>query len=126
MPSLKREAIEHPDAVFFTVESPHSWPKGIATLTDISRITDLKRECRSPFYRAGDQIHKDDIRDDQGLPHSYKRQGARKSSRLRAFRIINTILFAQRISGVEKIYAVIGGFHLPPVFEKIIRGPSRR
>jgi 7,8-dihydropterin-6-yl-methyl-4-(beta-D-ribofuranosyl)aminobenzene 5'-phosphate synthase len=35
--------------------------------------------------------------------------------------IINTILYAKKLTGVEKVYAVLGGFHLSgPFFEKIL------
>ena len=34
--------------------------------------------------------------------------------RVRTCRIINTLKHAQEVSGVEKIYALVGGFHLAP------------
>jgi 7,8-dihydropterin-6-yl-methyl-4-(beta-D-ribofuranosyl)aminobenzene 5'-phosphate synthase len=35
--------------------------------------------------------------------------------------IINTVLYAQKLTGVEKVYAVLGGFHLSGAFfEKIL------
>jgi len=33
---------------------------------------------------------------------------------VRTCRIINTLKHAQEVSGVEKIYALVGGFHLAP------------
>jgi 7,8-dihydropterin-6-yl-methyl-4-(beta-D-ribofuranosyl)aminobenzene 5'-phosphate synthase len=52
------------------------------------------------------------ILDDRAIVFSVKRKGLVVISGCAHAGIINTIKYAQRISGIKDIYAVIGGFHL--------------
>jgi 7,8-dihydropterin-6-yl-methyl-4-(beta-D-ribofuranosyl)aminobenzene 5'-phosphate synthase len=122
LPPLKREAIEPFGCPIVQVESPRLLANGyIATLTAIPRVTDFEKGMPIAYYREGGQIHKDAILDDQGLVIHVQDKGLVVLTGCGHSGIINTILHAQKITGVEKIYAVIGGFHLTgPFFEKVI------
>lgn len=52
------------------------------------------------------------ILDDRAIVFNVKEKGLVIISGCAHAGIINTIMYAQRISGIRKIYAVIGGFHL--------------
>jgi len=52
------------------------------------------------------------ILDDRAIVLNFKRKGLVVLSGCAHAGIINTISYAQRISGIENVYAVIGGFHL--------------
>lgn len=122
MPPLKRGDIETSGCQIEVIESPRLLANGfVATLTNIPRVTDFEKGLPIAYYREGEQIHKDDIWDDQGLVIHVKDKGLIVLTGCGHAGIINTILYAQKVTRVEKIYAVIGGFHLTgPAFEKII------
>jgi 7,8-dihydropterin-6-yl-methyl-4-(beta-D-ribofuranosyl)aminobenzene 5'-phosphate synthase len=64
--------------------------------------------------REGDWTPDPDICDDQGLVINVKGKGLVVLSGCGHAGIINTVSYAQAITGVEKVHAVIGGFHLGP------------
>ena len=64
------------------------------------------------FYRQGDQMVPDDLEEDQAVVIHVKGKGLIILSGCAHAGIINTIDHARTISGVDRIYAVIGGFHL--------------
>jgi len=67
------------------------------------------------------EMSPDPIFDDQALVIHLKDRGLVVISGCSHAGIVNTFLFARKISGVEKIHGVIGGFHLTgPFFEQII------
>lgn len=66
-------------------------------------------------------LEHDKILDDQALVIKLKEKGLVKISGSSHAGIVNTILYAKKITGINKIHAIIGGFHLQgPDFEPII------
>jgi 7,8-dihydropterin-6-yl-methyl-4-(beta-D-ribofuranosyl)aminobenzene 5'-phosphate synthase len=58
---------------------------------------------------------------DQALVINLKGKGLVVVSGCAHAGIINTVLYAKKITGVEDVHAVVGGFHLSgPIFEPII------
>jgi 7,8-dihydropterin-6-yl-methyl-4-(beta-D-ribofuranosyl)aminobenzene 5'-phosphate synthase len=67
------------------------------------------------------KIELDPILDDQGIVIHVKGKGLVVVSGCAHAGIINTIYHAQNISKVNRVYAILGGFHLSgPLFEPII------
>lgn len=66
----------------------------------------------APYYRVGEAFQPDDIPDDQALVLNLAGKGLVVLSGCAHAGILNTIAYAQQISGVEQIHAVLGGFHL--------------
>ena len=64
------------------------------------------------FYRQGDTMVPDDLEEDQAIVIHVQDKGLVILSGCAHAGIINTIEYARRISGVERVHAVIGGFHL--------------
>jgi 7,8-dihydropterin-6-yl-methyl-4-(beta-D-ribofuranosyl)aminobenzene 5'-phosphate synthase len=63
----------------------------------------------------------DPFHDDQGLIINVKDKGLVVISGCAHSGIINTVRHAQKITGIEQVHAVLGGFHLTgPLFEKVI------
>lgn len=122
VPCLKRDTIEPSGCSIVEIESPTLLANGyVATLTNITRSTDFEKGMPIAYYRKGGKLYKDEIRDDQGLVINVKDKGLVVLTGCGHSGIINTIQYAQNITGVEKILAVIGGFHLTgPSFEPII------
>lgn len=63
-------------------------------------------------YRDGDTLHPDKVDDDQALVINVAGKGLIVLSGCAHSGIVNTVRYAQEISGVEQVHAVLGGFHL--------------
>ncbi len=71
--------------------------------------------------RDGKFVHDPNVFDDQGLVINVKDKGLIIVSGCAHSGIINTVKYAQQITGVDQIYAIVGGFHLTGnFFEPII------
>jgi 7,8-dihydropterin-6-yl-methyl-4-(beta-D-ribofuranosyl)aminobenzene 5'-phosphate synthase len=67
------------------------------------------------------ELVKDPISDDMGMVINLKGKGLVVISGCSHAGIINTTLHAMHMTGVNTVYAVLGGFHLSgPIFEPII------
>ena len=122
IPSLKRDAIDTSVYSITYASSPRLFAHGyVASITNIPRKTAFEKGMPTTHYKKDGEILKDDIKDDQGMVINVKNKGLVVISGCGHSGIINTIMYAQEITGEEKIYAVIGGFHLTgPHFEKVI------
>ena len=69
------------------------------------------------YYREGDVFHQDILDDDQAIVLNITGKGLVILSGCAHSGIINTVAHARRISGVERVWAVVGGFHLAPAGE---------
>jgi 7,8-dihydropterin-6-yl-methyl-4-(beta-D-ribofuranosyl)aminobenzene 5'-phosphate synthase len=66
----------------------------------------------SAYYERDGEILKDHIMDDKGIVLDIKDKGLVVITGCSHAGIINTLRHAQHVTGVERIYSVIGGFHL--------------
>jgi len=122
IPSLRRDVVDTLGCPIVEIKSPMSLANGYAvTITGIPRVTDFEKGLPTAHYKLKGKLFKDDITDDQGLVFNVKGKGLVIVTGCGHSGIINTILHAQNITGVDEVYAVIGGFHLTgPFFEPII------
>jgi 7,8-dihydropterin-6-yl-methyl-4-(beta-D-ribofuranosyl)aminobenzene 5'-phosphate synthase len=80
---------------------------------EIPRITDFEKGFPEHLeYSSGKWIPDPSIWDDRAIIFNIKHKGLVVISGCAHAGIINTILFAQQITGVTEIYALVGGFHL--------------
>ena len=95
---------------------------GLALVTgQIDRKSDFEKGMPNLFIHRDGKDEKDPILDDQALVILLKEKGIVVISGCAHAGIINTVRYAQKITGVEQVYAVIGGFHLSgPAFEQSI------
>jgi 7,8-dihydropterin-6-yl-methyl-4-(beta-D-ribofuranosyl)aminobenzene 5'-phosphate synthase len=63
-------------------------------------------------YWDGDAFHRDLTEEDQAIAINVKGKGLVVVSGCAHAGIVNTVEYAREISGVERVWAVIGGFHL--------------
>ncbi|MBW2610276.1 MAG: MBL fold metallo-hydrolase [Deltaproteobacteria bacterium] len=92
---------------------------------EVERTTPFEKGMPNAFLERNGKEEKDLIRDDQCLVVHLKDKGLVVISGCAHTGIVNTILYAKKITGVEKIHTVIGGFHLSgrafePIIEKTI------
>ena len=88
---------------------------------EVERTTEFEKGLPNAFVERDGEIEQDPILDDQSIVVNLKGKGLVVISGCSHAGIINTILYTKKITGVENIHAVLGGFHLTgPFFEKII------
>ena len=90
----------------------------------IPRVTDFENGFPFQYKEApetGEIIHDPLICDDQALIANVKDKGLVILTACGHAGLINTIKYATKITGVENVYAIIGGFHLSgKIYEDII------
>jgi 7,8-dihydropterin-6-yl-methyl-4-(beta-D-ribofuranosyl)aminobenzene 5'-phosphate synthase len=66
-------------------------------------------------------LQRDPVSDDQALVMNLKAKGLVVISGCSHTGIVNTVQYAKKLTGVAKVHAVLGGFHLSgPFYEKIL------
>ena len=87
----------------------------------VERLTDFEHGFPWAEARIDGEWIPDPFRDDQGVVVHVKNRGLVVLGGCSHAGIINTVKQAQRLSGVEHLHAVLGGFHLSgPMFESVI------
>jgi len=64
------------------------------------------------FYRDGENLYPDDLEEDQAIVIHVEGKGLVILSGCAHVGIVNTVKYAQKISGIDRVFAIIGGFHL--------------
>jgi 7,8-dihydropterin-6-yl-methyl-4-(beta-D-ribofuranosyl)aminobenzene 5'-phosphate synthase len=126
LPTLSKRALE--GAGFDVVEArrPSLLFKGSVLITgEVARSTDF--ETGMPFHE-GDLGHSWEpdplILDDQALVVHVRGAGLVVLTGCGHAGIVNIVRYAQRLTGVERVHAVFGGFHLSgPLFAPVV-GPT--
>jgi len=93
----------------------------IAVTGEIERVTDFEKGLPNALVERNGALEPDKILDDQSIVIKRKKKGLVVISGCGHAGIINTILYARKITGIDTIHAVMGGFHLQgPAFEPIV------
>jgi 7,8-dihydropterin-6-yl-methyl-4-(beta-D-ribofuranosyl)aminobenzene 5'-phosphate synthase len=93
----------------------------IGVTGEVERVTDFEKGLPNASVERDGKIEPDMILDDQALVIKSKGKGLVIISGCGHAGIINTVFHAKKITDVDKIHAVLGGFHLSgPIFEPII------
>ncbi|HUW97056.1 MAG TPA: MBL fold metallo-hydrolase, partial [Anaerolineae bacterium] len=95
-----------------SVLEPRELAPGCLATGLIPRRTDFEKVTTSALYREGKELVHDPIHDDQAIMINVKGKGLVVVSGCAHSGIVNTIIHGQEISGVERVWAVLGGFHL--------------
>jgi len=75
-------------------------------------VTEYEKGEPNFLLKRGDKIEHDDLIGEQSLVFNAKGKGLVVLSGCAHRGIVNTVKHAQKMTGVEKVHAVIGGFHL--------------
>lgn len=96
----------------------------VGVLGQVERVTEFEKGFPWAEALIDDEWVVDPFNDDQGVVIRVKGKGLVVLSGCAHAGIINTVKHARKVSGVDKVHAVLGGFHLTgPLFEPII-GPT--
>ncbi|MCX7634248.1 MAG: MBL fold metallo-hydrolase, partial [Syntrophales bacterium] len=90
-------------------------------LGEIPRETDFEKGFPIAHYERDGQEHWDPIEDDTSIVMHLRGKGLVVISGCAHAGIVNTVRYARKVTGMERVHAVMGGFHLSgPLFEGII------
>ena len=121
-PKLTREMVQQ--AGFSLIETEKSYPMlddTILFLGGIPHTTDFEKGWPLPHFQKDGKEQWDAIEDDTSVVMNLQDKGLVILSGCAHAGIVNTIQYATKVTGVDKIHAVMGGFHLSgPFFEPII------
>jgi 7,8-dihydropterin-6-yl-methyl-4-(beta-D-ribofuranosyl)aminobenzene 5'-phosphate synthase len=94
-------------------EKPYQLAPGCWVTGEVPRES-FEKSGRLPSmrYRDGNDFPPDYIEDDQTIVINVKNKGLVILAGCAHAGIVNTVNYARRISGVNKIFAIMGGFHL--------------
>jgi 7,8-dihydropterin-6-yl-methyl-4-(beta-D-ribofuranosyl)aminobenzene 5'-phosphate synthase len=120
--TLSRHEMETRGIEVIERRSPSLVAEGaIAVTGEIERVTDFEKGLPNALVERNGKLEHDGILDDQSLVIKLKGKGLLVISGCGHAGIINTMLYAQKITGITTIHAVLGGFHLQgPAFEPIV------
>jgi 7,8-dihydropterin-6-yl-methyl-4-(beta-D-ribofuranosyl)aminobenzene 5'-phosphate synthase len=110
-PPFAREAAEALGATFNMTREPVWISENIVTSGEIPMTTGYEKVDPTLYVKEGGELKPDPLRDDQAV-FVKSDEGLIVVSGCAHRGIINTIRYGQKLTGVEPVYAVIGGTHL--------------
>jgi len=95
---------------------------GLLVTGEIDRTTEFERGLPvQQAYRDGEWQPDPFIRDDQALVADVRGKGLVVITGCCHAGLINTVLHARKLTGIDRVFGVVGGFHLgTPAFEPVI------
>jgi 7,8-dihydropterin-6-yl-methyl-4-(beta-D-ribofuranosyl)aminobenzene 5'-phosphate synthase len=118
-PRLEWEAL---GAQIITSKTPYPLGPGCWTTGYVPRHSFEKSgRPTTLLYRERDQFLPDDLEEDQAIVIHVRGKGLVVLSGCAHAGIINTVRHAQEISGVDRVHAILGGFHLAGASEEELR-----
>ncbi len=120
--ALKREDIEGLGIVkIIEVKKPTPIVQGAYLTGKVEQVTDYEKIPPMFVKKSGDQYIQEDFIGEQAIVFNAKGKGLVVLSACAHRGIVNTVKQAQRMSGIEKVHAVIGGFHLTGAKPELIQ-----
>jgi 7,8-dihydropterin-6-yl-methyl-4-(beta-D-ribofuranosyl)aminobenzene 5'-phosphate synthase len=122
-PSLiPRQEWEAAGAEIVLAEGPTQLGPGCWTTGHVPRLS-FEKSGIPPrrSYRQGDSFVPDQLEDDQSIVINVRGKGLVVLAGCAHAGVINTINYARQISGVDRLWAVMGGFHLAPANDEDIQ-----
>lgn len=110
-PPFNRSEAEAAGAILLDCRDTVAVAPGVMTTGEVPRIETFEKLEGFWTVKNG-QYCQDSIPDDQALAVNIRDKGLAVITGCAHAGIINSIRYAQKITEVEKLYAVIGGFHL--------------
>jgi 7,8-dihydropterin-6-yl-methyl-4-(beta-D-ribofuranosyl)aminobenzene 5'-phosphate synthase len=118
---LDRNVIEACGVETQEIQGPMQIIPGAYCTGKIERSTEYEKVPPSLLVERNGILEPDDFRGEQALFFRLKGKGLVVLSGCAHRGIVNTVRHAQKISGSNKIYAIIGGFHLINAMPEVIR-----
>lgn len=123
IPRLDKEALKDKGVHFVEERKPKTlFSETVLALGEIERVTDFETGFLWAEAKLDGAWEIDPFYDDQGVVFNVKDKGLVVLGGCSHAGIVNTVLYAMRVTGVRKVHSILGGFHLTgPLFEPIIK-----
>jgi len=119
---LKKEDIEGFGAVkIVEIKNPTEVVPGCYLTGNIDKVTEYEEIPPSLLIERSGKNMPDDFKGEQAAVFNIKGKGLVILSGCAHVGIVNTVKYARKVTGVNKIYAIMGGFHLINSKPEIIR-----
>lgn len=125
-PAFTREDTAAAGVTIVETKDPYPLLDGdVLFLGEIPRTTDFEKGIPNMYYQDNGEEKWDDLVDDTAIAANVKGKGLVVLSGCAHSGIINTVKYAQDVSGIDEVFVVMGGFHLTgpdmaPVIEPTI------
>jgi 7,8-dihydropterin-6-yl-methyl-4-(beta-D-ribofuranosyl)aminobenzene 5'-phosphate synthase len=123
LPAFARDKVQDMGITTVETKQPYALANGfLLFLGQIPRTTDFEKGMPNAYYEEGGEVKQDAIEDDSAIVANVKGKGLIILSGCAHSGIINTVKYAQKVTGIDQICAVMGGFHLTgPDYTAIIK-----
>ena len=118
---LRKEDIEALGLKVVEVKKPVEIIPGAYFTGNIERVTTYEKVPPTLLITREDKTVPDDFRGEQALVFNVKGKGLVVLSGCAHAGIVNTVKHAQKIAGIDKVHAILGGCHLANVKPEIIQ-----
>ena len=118
---LKKEDLEALGLKVVEVTGPVEIIPGAYLTGNIERVTPYEKVPPILLIERGEKPEPDDFRGEQAIFFSVKNKGLVVLSGCAHAGIVNTVKQAQKVSGIQKVHAIMGGFHLINAKPEIIK-----
>jgi 7,8-dihydropterin-6-yl-methyl-4-(beta-D-ribofuranosyl)aminobenzene 5'-phosphate synthase len=114
---LKKSELEKRNVQILESANPLLVAEGMAMITgEVERTTTYEKGMPNALLERNGSFEKDPILDDQAIVVRVKGKGLVVIAGCAHAGIMNTILYAMKLTGVSRVHAVLGGFHLSGAF----------
>ena len=112
-PKFERKWISAANAQLIETPSPTLIGEGSFVITgEIPRTNDFEKALPGSLMEVEGELIPDNIIDDQAVVVVLKNHGLVVLTGCAHAGVINTVNYARKLTGIDRVYAVIGGFHL--------------
>jgi 7,8-dihydropterin-6-yl-methyl-4-(beta-D-ribofuranosyl)aminobenzene 5'-phosphate synthase len=119
---LRRDEIESLSvAKIVEIKDPTLIVPGAYLTGNIERVTEYEKGSPMLLIKRGEKMERDFFTGEQSLVFNVKGKGLVVVSSCAHAGIVNTVKHAQKMAGIEKVHAVIGGFHLSGAKPEVIQ-----
>jgi len=120
--ALKREDVVGLGLVKITeIKTPTSIVQGAYLTGRVEQVTEYEKIAPNFVKKRGDEYVQEDFIGEQAIVFNAKGKGLVVLSACAHRGIVNTVRQAQRMTGIEKVYLVLGGFHLTGAKPELIQ-----
>jgi len=119
---MPRNEWEAAGADIIPAEGPYQLGPGCWTTGNVPRLSFETAGISSRMaYRQGDSFIRDRLEDDQSIVINLKDKGLVVLTGCAHAGVVNTVNYAKEISGVNRVWAILGGFHLAPAKDEDVQ-----
>lgn len=116
--------VEKAGGILFLSKGPVKIAEGIMTTGEIDRLTSYEK-VEGFLTIENNHIVKDSMPDDQALMVNVKDKGLVIITGCAHAGVVNTVNYARKITGISRVYGILGGFHLIDASEERIEATIR-